>query len=194
VAVWDASTGTVGSILGPAPAVGVASDGRRLAWYEATCGVTHIATLDRTGPPTAPHVSPGNQQLALSPDGEHLAVLRPTDGAVSLVLVDLSTGEESVEATMLGEYGELQWSRDSQQLFYTENSYLEPSTRIGRYAVANDKWEAETIPVGDGLAAIAIDPKQARTFLNDDYVDPAQCLGEGGTYPSGRDGVCTFRF
>jgi hypothetical protein len=194
VTVWDARTETVGRILGPGPATAVTSDGRRLAWCEATCAATHVIDLDHPGPPTAPHVSPGGQQLALSPDGRHLAVLRPSGDETSLIITDLSTGQESMEAQSLDEYGALLWARDSQQLFYTENSYLQSSTLIGRYTVSDDRWEIETIPVGDGLAAIAVDPEEAVGFFNEDFVEEAECPGAAGSYPSGREGTCSFRF
>ena len=194
VAVWDASTDTVGRILGPGPATAVTSDGRRLAWCQETCAAAQVSDLDHPGPPTAPHVSPGSQQLALSPDGRYLAVLRPSRSEARLIITDLSTGQESMKAESLDEYGALLWASDSQQLFYTENSYIQSSTLIGRYTVSDGRWETHTIPVGDGLAAIAVEPEEARSFFNEILVEEAECPGAGGSYPSGREGTCTFRF
>jgi hypothetical protein len=122
-----------------------------------------------------------------------LAVLRPSGGEASLIITDLSTGQESMKAESLDEYGALSWASDSQQLFYTENSYLQSSTLIGRYTVSDGRWETHTIPVGDGLAAIAVEPEEARSFFNEDRVE-AECPGTGGSYPSGRTDRCTFRF
>jgi hypothetical protein len=90
-----------------------------------------------------------------------LAVLRPSGGEASLIITDLSTRQESMKAESLDEYGALSWASDSQQLFYTENSYLQSSTLIGRYTVSDGRWETHTIPVGDGLAAIAVEPEEA---------------------------------
>jgi hypothetical protein len=123
-----------------------------------------------------------------------LAVLRPSGGQASLIITDLSTGQESIKAESLDQYGALQWAGDSQQLFYTENSYLQSSTPIGRYTVDDGRWDTHTIPVGDGLAAIAVEPEGARSFFNEHLVEEAECPGAGGSYPSGREGTCTFGF
>ncbi|MFP3899427.1 MAG: hypothetical protein ACLFXM_01145 [Acidimicrobiia bacterium] len=193
VAVWDADTGIVGPVLGPGPVSGVTSDGRRLAWCEATCETWHVAELDRTGPPTAPHASSRNQ-IALAPDGEHLAVLRPNGGEADLVVVDLVTRRRSVEATSLDQQGMLHWTRDGGQLFYVERSYQQPRTRIGVYTERDGSWEARTVPVGGGLAAISLDREEARSFFTYDLVDPGDCPAPGAAYPSGRSGVCSFHF
>lgn len=194
IAVWDASTGTLGPTLGPGPGVTITSNGELLAWCESSCATTHVVELERPGAPTAPHVSAGSQQLAFSPDGRRLAALRPVDGDTRLVVTDLDTGDEAIVATSLDGYGALQWTDDGEQLFYTENAYRQPSTRIGRYTVADADWELRTIPVGDGLAAIAITPEQARHFLDAPRVDPTACPGANGSFPSGRTRACTFAF
>lgn len=193
IAVWDAATSTVGPVLGPGPAFSIASDGRRLAWCEDTCAATHLAALPKTGPPTARHVSAGSQ-LALAPDGERLAVLKPSEQGPSLVLTDLATGRESVAAKDLPNDGSIQWTEDGSQLFYTENSYQRPTSRVGRYIVATRTWEERTIPFGDSLGAVVITREQARSFFASDLVEPQDCPGAGGHYPSGREGVCSFRF
>jgi hypothetical protein len=193
VAIWQASTGELTQPTRSGPTSAVASDGRHLAWCETTCATTRILSLDRVGPPTAAHVSQGHQQLALSPDGRYLAVLRPRSGSAELALQDLTTGEERVVAEALDEHGALQWSADGSQLFYTENSYGGDRTRIGRYTTADGRWEARSIPLGSAVGGIAVSPRQARSFLAPQHVDPVDCP-VGGRYPSGRKGVCTFSF
>lgn len=194
VAVWDATSGTTGDILGPGPATAAASDGRSVAWCASTCADVHVAPLDRTGEPTAPYVSPGRQQIAFSASGAYLAVLRPAGGGAELVVIDRATSEETVVARDLDAAGALQWASDGRQLFYTEGSYLQSSMRVGRHDIGTQQWEIHTLPVGDGLAAIALDDTQARSFFSDRLVPASDCPGAGGTYPSGRGGVCTFAF
>jgi hypothetical protein len=194
VAVWDADSGTTGALLGPGPAIGATSDGRSLAWCQSSCATVHVAALSRTGPPTAPHVAPGSQQIAFSADGAHLAVLRQAGSRADLIVTDRATSEEVVIAGDLDPVGALQWTSDGRQLFYTENSYQQTSMRVGRYEVGTSRWEIQSIPVGDGLAAIALDRTQARSFFSDQLVPASDCRGANGSYPSERQGVCTFAF
>ena len=193
VAVWDANTGSAGPVLGPGPATAASSDGRSLAWCESTCANVHVVSLARTGRPTAQHVAPGSQQLALSGDGTHLAFLRPARGQADLVIRD-TKGQEHVVAQDLDPTGALQWSTDGRQLFYSEGSYRESTMRIGRYDPAIDRWEVRRIPVGDGLAPLALTRADARSFFSDRLSPADDCRGANGSYPSGRSGTCTFAF
>jgi hypothetical protein len=193
VAVWDADTGSTGPVLGPGPVTAASSDGRSLAWCESTCANVHFVSLARTGPPTAQHVAPGSQQLALSGAGTHLAFLRPVGERAELV-VRPTNGPDRVVAQDLDPMGALQWSADSRQLFYSEGSYGESTMRIGRYVPTTDRWERRNIPVGDGLAALALTPTEARSFFSDRLSPADDCRGANGSYPSGREGTCTFAF
>lgn len=193
IAVWDANTGSAGPVLGPGPASAASSDGKSLAWCESTCANMHVVSLARTGPATAQHVAPRRQQLALSDDGTHLAFLRPAGGPADLVIRD-ANGQERVVAQDLEPTGALQWSADGRQLFYSEGSYRESAMRIGRYEPAMDRWELRDIPVGDGLAPLALTRAEARTFFSDRLSPADDCRGANGSYPSDREGTCTFAF
>jgi PASTA domain len=194
VAVWHSDTGTTSAVLGSGPATAATSDGHSLAWCEGSCSTFHVATLDRTGPPTAPHIAPSAQHIALSADGARLAVLRPAGGRADLIVTRSGTSEEVVVARDLDPQGALVWTTDGRQLFYTENSYQQASHRVGRYDAETQRWEIHSLPVGDGLAPLAIDRAQARSFFSDQLVSASGCRGAGGSYPSGRQGVCTFAF
>jgi hypothetical protein len=65
----------------------------------------HVVALARTGPPTAQHLAPGSQPLALTTDGT-LAFLRPTGGRAEVVIHDVN-GEERVVARDLDPVGAL---------------------------------------------------------------------------------------
>lgn len=194
VAVWHADTGTTSAVLGPGPATAATTDGRSLAWCEESCSTFHVAELERTGAPVAPHAAPGAQQIALSANGARLAVLRPNGGGADLVVTHAGMSEEIVVARDLDPSGSLVWTSDGRQLFYTENSYQQSSHRVGRYDIDAQRWEIHSLPVGDGLAPIALDRVQARSFFSDQVVSPRDCRGAEGVYPSGRQGVCTFAF
>jgi hypothetical protein len=100
----------------------------------------HVVALARTGPPTAQHLAPGSQPLALTTDGT-LAFLRPTGGRAEVVIHDVN-GEERVVARDLDPVGALRWSADARQLFYSDGSYRE-STPFGPVA-ASGALELET--------------------------------------------------
>ena len=194
VAVWYADTGTTSAVLGPGPATAATTDGRSLAWCAGSCSTFHVAELERRGAPIAPHVAPGAQQIALPGNGARLAVLRPSGGGADLVVTRSETSEEVVVARDLDPSGALTWTSDGRQLFYTENSHLQSSHRVGRYDVETERWEIHSLPVGDGLAPIALYRAQARSFFSDQLVSARDCRGAEGAFPSGRQGVCTFAF
>ena len=193
LAVWDATTGTIGPKLGP-PFGQAASNGRALAWCVNSCADLHVVPLAVTGPPTAPHGGSGSE-LAFSNDGRWLAYLRPgaTD-RTELVRRDLATGSESVVATGLPQYGSIAWSADSTQLFYGQ-SYGPRGTLVGRYVPATGRWQQREIAVGDTVAGLVVlSPAQARSFFGRRLVAPAACPDAAGTFPSGRTGRCSFHF
>lgn len=194
LAVWDASTGTIGPKLGP-PFGQAASTGRALAWCVNSCADLHVVPLSVTGAPTAPHGGSGSE-LAFSNDRRWLAYLRPvaTDRA-ALVLRDLATGSESTVATGLPQYGSIAWSADSAQLFYSEYSYGQRGSLVGRYVPATGRWQQRELAVGDAVGGLVVlSPAQARSFFGRRPVEPAACPGAAGTFPSGRTGRCSFHF
>lgn len=190
VAVWDANTETTGPVLGPGRAVTATTDGQTVAWCADSCHETHTASLQRKGAPTAAHAS-GVQQIVLL-SGGNLAVLRP-NGELTLTSSSTST-EGKVVARGLDARGALVRSHDGEQLFYTESSDGASSMRVGRYDMESHQWEIETLPIGDGLTAIAVTRDEAQSFFAEHLVSERECPGAGGTYPSGRDTVCTFAF
>lgn len=190
VVVWDANTETTGPVLGPGRAVIATTDGQTVAWCADSCNEIHTASLQRKGAPTAAYASGAQQIVLLS--GGNLAVLRP-DGELTLTSLSTST-EGEVVARGLDALGTLVRSHDGKQLFYTENSYGASSMRVGRYSLESLQWEIETLPIGDGLAAIAVTRDEARSFFAEHLVSERECPGPGGTYPSRRDNVCTFAF
>ena len=192
--------GAFGPVLGPGPVTAASSDGRSLAWCQSTCDTVHVVDLDHTGPPPAPHAAV-SQQVALSPDGSRLAVLRPTDPSpdpadtgADLVVTDWQNSVETVVAHNLDESDTLHWTADGRQLFVTEYSYGDQSMRIGRFDTDTRLWEIQTVPFGAGLGAAVVDRDQARSFFSTPLVPESECPGGGGSYPSGRTGVCTFQF
>ena len=192
VAIWDANSGRI-SDLGPGRAATAASDGRSVAWCDQTCAQVRTAALDRTGAPTARHVAPGNQQLAFSPSGAHLAVLRPIGTQAELRVRDTPDGTDRVVAQGLDPNGALSWSPDGRQVFYTQSSYRQPTMTIGRFAIDTGTWETRTLNVGDGIAPIATTRDEARSFFATDS-SRADCPGANGTFPSNRKGTCSFAF
>lgn len=194
VAVWDTATGEVGPTRGPGPVSSIKSNGRSVAWCGDTCANVHVAALPHTGSPTSRHA--GGQQIALTNDGHLLAFLRPGAGnEYDLVVRDLTDGNESVVASGLAQYGAIEWDSDGRQLFYSENSYQQSAMRLGRYGVADRSWEEQEIPFGGAISGLVVlSPSEAGSFFSAKLESAAACPGAAGSYPSGRRGVCSFRF
>jgi hypothetical protein len=194
LAIWNASNGTVGPIIGSDQASSVITDGRHLAWCDTTCAGVHVVSLQRTGPPPAQSIAPG-QHLSFSPDGRRLAILRPLDGhGTELAMRDVATGVESVVATGLPADGSVQWDATGTQAFYTASSFERKTTRIGRYDTRTDRWEEVRLPIGDAVAgAVPLRPDHVGRLLDGRRRSERECPA-GHVYPSGRTGACTFRF
>lgn len=193
LAIWNAATSTIEPIRGSEPfTASIASNGKSLAWCYNTCADLHVVTLTQAGPATAAHA--GMQQLALSNDGQRLAYLRPAGDHSDLVVRDLTRGSEITVATGLAQHGSVAWSADSRQLFYSEHAYGKSSMHLGRYTTTTGRWEYHDIHVGDAVSGLVVLPRaDAQQFFTERLVQPAACPA-GTMYPSGRHGICNFRF
>lgn len=192
VRVWDGETGVVGDRLGAAEPTFVVSDGARLAWCDSPCSNTRVVELERTGPPTSP-AGVASQQLAISPNGNHLAQLRPlVDGEMELVVLNLISGEEVRPTATPLPAGSVQWAADGHQLFYASNSDTDDESMLGRYDISTRTWRLVEIDAGENAAFIAIDRDRAEALLAGQREEPGQCPSAGGVYPSGRSEACSF--
>ena len=135
-------------------------------------------------------VQPAN--IALSPDGAHLAFVTESPGP-RLVVLDLGTGrlvaEEEVEGLAFPT-----WSPDSRQLFWVTYSYSQATTIVGRYQIASGAVESLRLSFGDTLRAVAVDRTDAKSFLPADgtLADPSSCPPPT-LQPSYRTTQCGFR-
>jgi hypothetical protein len=194
LAIWDAASGLVGDPIAPGVSAShLASDGTHLASCDETCEEPQVVDLEQSGRPTTPAGGPG-QRLALSPDGSHLAVLRPTAGGrAELVVIDLATGEQTHVATTPPGNGSLQWADDGRQLFYATDSYASDTTTLGRYDLPTGTWEAVELDLGDNTTFVPVARGRATALLTGQRVEPAQCPSAEGVFPSGRTEPCTFQ-
>jgi hypothetical protein len=193
LAIWDAANGRVGDPIGPAaPANHFVSDGTHLAWCDETCQEPpQVVDLGQPGPPTAP-AGVANQRLALSPDGGHLAVIRPTtNGRAELLLTDLATGEQTRVATVGRQWATLQWADDSHQLFYATTAQSSTTT-LGRYDLTTGAWQAVEVDLGNTVSFVPIARDRATALLAGRRLEPNDCPPAGNEFPSGRTESCTF--
>jgi hypothetical protein len=193
LAIWNATTGRLSDPIGPAtPVISIASDGTHLAWCDDTCADPRVVDLEHTGPPTAPAGASG-QRLALSPDGNHLAVLRPTtDGRAELVVTDVTTGDETrVATTPLRDSASLQWANDGHQLFHATDLYGSKRTTLGRYDLATGAWQSVELDLGDNLTFVPIPHDQATGLLTDQRAQPEACRSVEGVFRRSA-APCTF--
>lgn len=197
VAVWDAATETIGSVLGPGPATATTASGRFVAWCVQSCKQVHTAALTDVDDPAPVRRTDGGRPIALSPTGSTLAVLRPDGENVELLLSTTSAPDDTlVVASDLDPTGSLVWSPDGEQLFYTDlsDSLLRGPTRIGLYDTRSGSWELATVPVGAGTWAVPLTRSEATTFFASEAGSADDCHPGGDASAVGLDGGCVFAF
>ncbi len=201
IALWDAVSGTVTRRLGNGPGFVSDASGPLLAWCVEDCAELHITNVATTRDDLViqvPDAETGSSALRFrardarfSPDGTSLAAI----AGDSLVLIDTETGDADVAAQLpTSEPGYfLGWSPDGAQLFVSSFSYQQPTTDLVRYDLRDGAADQIRLPFGGALSFVVIDKDAARPYLRDQDQDPTACP-QVRAQPSGRTGLCGFRF
>jgi len=199
VALWDAGSGSVIERLGSGPGQVKDSIGRLLAWCTGDCGELHITDLasgeDLTVAAPDDTVFSGRpftgRAARFSPDGSRLAAIADD----KIVMIYPATGEALVVGQLpTVEFGYfLGWSPDGSQLFASSFSYQQATTHLVRYHPATGTYESVELPFGGALSFVVLDRDEAAAYLRDQAQEPTDCP-QVNSQPSGRSGVCGFRF
>ncbi len=202
VGVWDPETEEVASRY-PGPTTATASSGREVATCTTTCAELRAFGLAPSGPATAPYGTA--QRLAFSPDGDHLAVLRPDDDGSELELIveDRRAAGESVGQgpgdTVVAHLptpsppdGAVAWSPDGRQVVLVATTTDGEAKIIGVYDVGTGIWQQTVVEgLGGSDGALVVPRGDVAPRLDGDLVGADECPAPIA-YPSGRDDDCTF--
>jgi hypothetical protein len=198
VALWDAATGEVRQRLGSGSGFVSDAKGPLLAWCD-TCTEVHITNVE-TGEDVVVPALPGGgafqtyafgaRSARFSPDGQYLATLVAEN---SVVLIGTATGEARVIANLPATYDYFGWSADSRQLYASSYSYSRSDTTVLRYDLDSGETDLATLPFGGALSFVVLTPEEARPYLDAEEQLPADCPPVFAQ-PSGRTGICGFRF
>jgi hypothetical protein len=126
-----------------------------------------------------------------SPDGTYLA-LTTRNG---LVLASTQTGNavDLIDdlTTDLPLY--VEWSPDGTQLFVATYSYGQGQIMLARYDIETTDLDTAVVPFGGTLSFVVLTQDEASRYLIDDDQQPDACPPVS-RMPSGREGICGFRF
>lgn len=201
VVLWDAATGTARE-LGTQQGWVADSAGALLVWCEGDCATLHLTDLegeDREVPAPAGFAVFEPRAARLSPDGSRVAAIVGTGGPVgdvedgALVVLDVLTGNVLSDGTQVSRSARLGWSPDGSELFFSSATAY-GTTRLGRYLVDENRVESTTVPAsGSAHDLVVLERREAGAFLTDDLGPEEDCRAPG-VWPSGRAGICGWRY
>lgn len=177
----------------------LAADGNQLAYCTGT-PCTEVRVTDLTtgesqsvygdrgfsttnfGGPSA-RFSPGGDYLALTAN-RAIVIFNTVTGTTTTITNEL-TDEENP-------YLFVSWSPDGRQLFASIYSYGATHLTLGRYDLESGNLDIAQLPFGGTIDFLVLDHSEATRFISDDEQTPDACLYK--QQPTGREGICGFRF
>jgi WD40 repeat protein len=197
IRLWYPERGVTDVPLGNASAV-VADASEDLLAYcpDSTCTEMHITDLNTGDTVVIPsggfntwaaggltaRFSPNGSLLALTT--EHGVALADTVTGTSTFIGDDLTTEQPLYVA---------WSPDGSQLYAATYSYGQSETVLARYDIDAGTLETARVPFGGTLDFVVLAPDEAARFLRDEDQPPTSCPPVYAQ-PSGRTGVCGFRY
>jgi len=144
VSIWDPSAPSLDGSIGPGPVTAAAVGGHRVAWCRESCADVVVRELPKAASPVQ---GIGNgQPLAISGDGNQIAVLEPTaDGAARLVVRSMSGGQSRTVSSTLSVGGSIGWSDDAQELMYVNAE--RDGIFVGTWRGAEERWEGTHVAI-----------------------------------------------
>lgn len=197
IRLWYPETGLSDVGFGDSLAVVVGASGDHLAYCPSTdCTEMRIINLttqetvivsDETGFSGRLF---GGPSARFSPDGSRLAIA----SAGGLVIANTDTGRaRRVDGWPVDRSTYVAWSADGRRLYVATYSYGTTNTTIGRYDTATGDLVTAWLPFGGALDFIVLEPAEAAGYLQNDDQPPSACPPVADM-PSGRTGICGFRF
>jgi hypothetical protein len=200
IALWNAATGGITNYLGNGNGrvADVSREGdTRLAWCEDPCSEMHVTALRSGDDLVITHPKDDDRSFDTSAarfasDGRFVAVPAGDD----VVIIDLETRSAHVGFTLPeADVGSIYvgWDRFGPSLYASTYSYGRTSTTIAFHDAVAGETQIGLLPFGGTLNFVVLDHDEADAFFALIYQEPGACPAVS-KYPSGRTGVCTFRF
>ena len=192
IRLWYPEGGVSDEVLGSDYAVVAASNETHLA-YCTTQECLEVEVLEFQSGERVTISHPDHRfyfiEAQFSPDGTLIA-LAVEDG---VLVADVATG--TADKIVLGGTPPrlTNWSPDGRMLFIGEFSYDETKNSLRMYDVETGATTDASVPFGGTLSFVVLTPDEAEPFLRDQDQPPSACPPVFG-YPSGREGICGFRF
>lgn len=196
IALWDADSGDVTTVLGTGSSfVSDISQDRdaRVAWCEDPCTEMHITSI-ASGDDLVITARGGEafdaRSARFSSDRRFLAA--PAGSRV--VVVDLENVADYVDFFVPGTepFVFVSWAPTGPDLFASTRSFRASSTTIVWHDALRKTTASAELPFGGALSFVVIDRNQAFGFLGDGSQSPSECPTPMG--PSGRTSICSFGF
>lgn len=202
IVLWEAESQEVVRVPGTGPGFVADVYGRLVAWCDGEC-VLHLTDVDGAdtvvqSPDESRPFEPRSARF--SPDGRLLAAIVGDSGPIdpdsraAIAMVEVDSGDAAlITEPLLPRPSYLAWSDDGQNLLFSSWSYQQPETLLGWYRPADGHLEVAILPFGGALSFVVLEQDDAGAFLPAE-LGPRENCGQVGSYPSGRTGICGFRF
>jgi hypothetical protein len=195
IRLWYPGIGLTAEVLGVGAAHVAAASQTRLAYCRTDrCVAIEVLDFVTTERLVIRHPDGSARQFypdgaRFSPDGQRLA-LPVLDG---LVVADLVSGQAVNIIDGPIQSWLIDWSPGGEYLFAAQYSYGDTINSLRRYDPATGAIAEAWVPFGGTLDFIVLGPGEAVRLIRDQDQPPQACPPVFG-YPSGREGICGFRF
>ena len=197
--LWGAATDNTTSLESEGHGFVHDVSGESMVWCGGTClklVVTNTSTLESEEHPAPDGYDSFTWSGRISPSGRFLAALVGHNGDYhgrAIWLLDRQTGVSRVVADPTTYVDYLAWAPDDDQLFANSWSYGDSLTVVWRYQVVDRDFAVAVMPFGGALSSVVVENSVADAYIGDNpdltKVCPAPSL-----HPSGRAGICAFRY
>jgi hypothetical protein len=192
IRLWYPTGGVTDEVIGGDDAAVAASNETHLAYCSIQCTEFEIRDWSSGGTvlvslPDDLFIDPSGARF--SPDASVLAV--PFSRGILVIDVEIGLTDPVLDDTV-GDWM-VAWSPDSKWLIGALYSYGESANSLRRINLSTDEVVDASVPFGGTLSFIVLSPDEAVWFLRDEDQAHTACPPVSG-FPSGREGICGFRF
>lgn len=191
--MWYPDGAADGAAFGDASATILDVSGNQLAFCEDGSCVEAQIIDQQTGRLQTIYRDEGFGHAArFSPDGTHLALVT-RDGTVVLASTQTGAAVDIIDDLTTDVPLHVDWSPDGTQLFAATYSHGQPQMMLARYDIETGDLDTARVPFGGAFSFVVLTSDEGATFLSDGD-QPSDACPPVSVMPSGREGICGFRF